>query len=384
MQVDFYRHDLNATSAEAIARVLDTPFITSGKVGREVETQLAAYFGVNHAALVNSWTNGAIATLLALDIKPGDEVIVPAMTFIASANVVEILGAKPVFADVDPNTLMLTPEAVLAAVTKKTRAVIPVHLYGQMMNMTGLEAALGARPDIAIIEDCAHCFEGERDGYKPGAHSTCAIFSFYATKNVTCGEGGAIITNDNVSYERILATRLHGMSAGAIDRFETGTYRHWDMVRLGVKANLPDLLASLLPTQIATIDSRLQQRESIAKRYEDAFADTPIRFPSGIGNSKHARHLFVIHVPGAIRDRVLALLAERKIGCTVNFRSVPTLTYYADKYGYEPEDFPVSYEWGAGTVSLPFYPSLPLEKQDFVIKVLREEVVPMIKSAGPP
>ena len=234
MQVEFYRHDLNATSAEVIARVLETPFITSGSVGREVEAQLAAYFGVAQAALVNSWTNGAIAALLALDIGAGDEVIVPAMTFIATANVAEILGAKPVFVDVDPDTLMLTPEGVLGALTEKTRAVIPVHLYGQMMDILSLRTALAARPEIAIIEDCAHCFEGERDGHKPGAHSTCAIFSFYATKNVTCGEGGAFITNDKALYEKFLATRLHGMSAGAIDRFGGGGYRHWDMVRLGV------------------------------------------------------------------------------------------------------------------------------------------------------
>jgi UDP-4-amino-4-deoxy-L-arabinose-oxoglutarate aminotransferase len=380
MQVDFYRHDLNALSTEAFARVIETPFITSGSVGREVEARIAAYFGVAHAALVNSWTNGALAALLALDIGPGDEVIVPAMTFIASANVAEILGAKPVFVDVDPESLMLTPEAVLAALTEKTRAVIPVHLYGQMTDMAGLRAALVTRPDIAIVEDCAHCFEGERDGDKPGAHSACAIFSFYATKNVTCGEGGALITDDKALYEKFLATRLHGMSAGAFDRFGGGSYRHWDMVRLGVKANLPDLLACLLPAQIATIDSRLQHRERIAVRYEEAFAGTPIRILPRNGNSKHARHLFVVHLP-EVRDRVLALLAERKIGCAVNFRSVPTLTYYAEKYGYTPEDFPVSYEWGAGTLSLPFYPSLTLEKQDYVIKVMREEVVPMVESA---
>jgi UDP-4-amino-4-deoxy-L-arabinose-oxoglutarate aminotransferase len=276
---------------------------------------------------------------------------------------------------------MLTPEGVLGALTERTRAVIPVHLYGQMMDIAGLKTVLATRPDIAIVEDCAHCFEGERDGYKPGAHSTCAIFSFYATKNVTCGEGGAIITNDKVLHEKILATRLHGMSASAIDRFKSGSYRHWDMMRLGVKANLPDLLASLLPAQIATIDSRLAQRERIAMRYQQAFASMPIRIPAAIGNNKHAHHLFVVHVPKEIRDSVLALLADRKIGCTVNFRSVPTLTYYAEKYGYTGEHFPISYEWGAGTVSLPFYPSLPVEKQDFVIKVFREEVVPLINSA---
>ena len=380
MQVDFYRHDLNASSAEAIARVLDTPFITSGNVGREVEAQIASYFGVAHAALVNSWTNGALAALLALDVGPGDEVIVPAMTFVATANVVEILGARPVFVDVDPATLMLTPEGVVAALTDRTRAVIAVHLYGQMVDMAGLKAALAVRPDVAIIEDAAHCFEGERGGHKPGAHSTCAIFSFYAAKNVTCGEGGALITRDKDLYDAVLTTRLHGMSAAAIDRFAGGRYRHWDMLRLGVKANLPDLLAALLPEQIATIDLRLHRRQALAERYIEAFTDTPIRIPTDVPGAKHAHHLFPVHVPKEIRDRVLALLGERKIGCTVNYRAVPTLTYYARKYGYDEGDFPVSFDWGAGTISLPFYLSLPLEKQNYVIKVLRDEVVRLIES----
>jgi dTDP-4-amino-4,6-dideoxygalactose transaminase len=147
------------------------------------------------------------------------------------------------------------------------------------------------------------------------------------------------------------------------------------------QGDLPDLLASLLPAQIATIDSRLQHRERIALRYEEALAGTPLKIPALIGNGQHARHLFVVHVPKDVRDSVLALLSERKIGCTVNFRSVPTLTYYAERYGYTPKDFPVSYEWGAGTMSLPFYPSLSPEKQDYVIRVLREEVVRLVETA---
>jgi UDP-4-amino-4-deoxy-L-arabinose-oxoglutarate aminotransferase len=381
MQVDFYRHELDASSAEYVARVLETPFITSGRVGREVEAQLAGYFGTAHALLVNSWTNGAIAALLALGVGRGDEVIVPAMTFIATANAAEMVGAKPVFVDVDPGSLLLTPEAVARAVTPRTKAVVPVHLYGQMADMAGLTAVLSARPDIAIIEDCAHCFEGERSGYKPGFHSACAIFSFYATKNVTCGEGGAIITNSKVLFEKLQTTRLHGMSAGAIDRFKGGSYRHWDMVQLGMKANLPDLLSALLPHQIATIDARLPCREAIARRYEDELSDHPIRLPVRVEGSKHARHLFVIHVPTAVRDDALMVLSKSKIGCAVNYRSVPTLSYYSKRYGYTERSFPVSFEWGGGTITLPLYPSLSVEEQKYVIRVVRDQIVPMIEGS---
>ncbi len=376
MKVPFYRHDLGPEDAASVARVLATPYLTSGEVGRRVEADLCAFFGVPHAALVNSWTNGAVAVLLALGIGPGDEVIVPAMTFIASANVVELVGARPVFVDVDADTLNLTAAAVKAAVTARTRAVIPVHLYGQMCDVRALREAVG--PAIAIVEDAAHSFESSFEGDLPGAHADAAIFSFYATKNVTCGEGGAIVTRRSDLHLAVLQTRLHGMSAGAVDRFSKDRYRHWDMLRLGTKANLPDLLAALLPAQIATVRSRLARREEIAARYERAFAGNVIRLARVLPGSVSARHIFPIHVPVRIRDRALQALNERGIATTVNYRSVPTLTYYREKYGYRPEDFPVSHEWGEGTITLPLYPSLTEEEQDAVISAVLETVVPMV------
>src|SRR5215472_10395832 len=183
MKVEFFLHDLTAADGEAVSKVLSTPFLTSPGVGKQVEAQLCESFQTKHALLVNSWTNGAIATLLALGVGSGDEVIVPAMTFVATANVAELLGAKPVFVDVDETTLMLTPNGVARALTPKTRAVIPVHLYGQMCDIPALRAAIADRPEVAIIEDAAHSFESRHKGDPPGAHSDAALFSFYATKN---------------------------------------------------------------------------------------------------------------------------------------------------------------------------------------------------------
>ena len=150
MKVPFYRHDLRPEQAERVARVLSTPFLTSGGVGREVESKLCEYFGVRHAALINSWTNGAAAALLALDIGPGDEVIVPAQTFIATANVVELVGAKPVFIDVDAATLLMSLEGVRKAITPRTKAVIPVHLYGQMVDVQALRETLSDRKSTRL------------------------------------------------------------------------------------------------------------------------------------------------------------------------------------------------------------------------------------------
>jgi dTDP-4-amino-4,6-dideoxygalactose transaminase len=380
VKVPFYRHDLDSSYAQAVADVLDSQYLTTGAVSRAVESDICEFFGVPHAVLVNSWTNGAVATLLALGIGPGDEIIVPAMTFIASANVAELVGAKPVFVDVDPDTLVLTPAKAAAALTPRTRAIVPVHLYGQMCDVRALRTVIADRPEIAIIEDAAHSFESSYDGDLPGAHSDAAIFSFYATKNISCGEGGAIITRRPDLFQAVLQTRLHGMSAGAVDRFAKDRYQHWDMARLGTKANLPDLLAALLPRQIATVRERLKRRDDIARRYEKAFAGNAIRLAEVLPGAVSARHLFPIHVPPRIRDRALQALNEQGIGTTVNYRSVPTLTYYRQKYGYTADDFPVSFEWGEGTITLPLFPSLTAEEQDYVIANVLDVVVPMIQA----
>ena len=371
MQVPFYRHGLRAGDAAAVAAVLDGPMLTSGAVGRAVEEEIAAFFEVPHALLTNSWTNGAIATLLALGIGPGDEVIVPAMTFVATANVVRLVGATPVFVDVDPETLLVTPDAVVAALNERTRAVIPVHIFGQMADMPALAARLGPR-GIHIIEDAAHCFEGQRAGARPGAYSDAAIFSFYATKNITCGEGGAVITRDFGLAARLRETRLHGMSAAAADRFQGGRYRHWDMVRLGTKANLPDLLAALLPAQIARVEARRARRETLARRYRDAFAGLPLRLPRWLPDCVHAHHLFPVAVAPAIRDTLLARLTGAGIGATVNYRAVPETAFYRKELSpIDPEErFPDAVRWGRGTLSLPLYPDLGEREQDAVIATL--------------
>ena len=378
VNVPFYRHSLTPDNSNYVAEVLKTPFLTSGPIGKEVETQLCSYFNVSHAKLVNSWTNGAVATLLAMDIGPGDEVIVPAMTFIATANVVELVGAKPVFVDCDPETLLITPELIKAAITAKTKAVIPVHMYGQMCDVKAIKDVLPANQKIAIIEDCAHTFEAKFDNERPGKYSDVAIFSFYATKNVTCGEGGAIITNNQDLYQRILQSILHGMSAGAADRFKSGQYKHWGMDHLGTKANLPDLLACFLPQQIRTVDERLQEREKIARKYELALANTNIKVPKIGSRVVHSRHLFPIYVGAEVRDQALLELGKANIGATVNYRSVPSMGYYTNKYGFNEKSHPSSNLWGQGTLSVPLFPGITEMEQDYVIEVLVNNIDKMI------
>lgn len=378
MRVPFYRHSLPASSATLVAEVIESGFLTSGQRCSRVEDQLCAIFGTSHAKLTSSWTQGAVAVLLALGIGPGDEVIVPAMTFVATANVVKQVGARPVFVDVDPATLLIDITLVRAAVTPQTRAVIPVHLYGQMVDIPALRGVL--RPEIKIIEDAAHCFEGRRAGRRPGQDSDAAIFSFYATKNVTCGEGGAVVTNDAELAANLKETVLHGMSAAAAQRFSGGRYQHWDVTRLGTKANLPDLLAVLLETQLDTVDERLARREFLAQRYEESFAGTPLGVPTIEAGVVSARHLFPIHVPGGHRDRVMRMLNDQGIGATVNYRAVTELSLYRNDPSVPRNGFPVSIDWGEGTLCLPLFPGLREEEQDYVLNVLRYEVLPSLDS----
>ncbi len=379
MEVPFYRHSLNRADAELIANVFDSPILTSGAQCKAVEAQIQEYFSVSYAKMVNSWTNGAVAALLALDIGPGDEVIVPAQTFIASSNVVELVGAKPIFVDVDPDTLLITSEFIEPAITKNTKAIIPVHMYGQMCDMKAM-SNLAKRHNLAIIEDCAHAFEAKLNDERPGKYSDFAIFSFYATKNVTCGEGGAVITNNENLYNKLIQTVLHGMSAGAADRFQKGQYRHWGMERLGTKANLPDILAALLPPQIKTIDERLPVREKIAKTYEEFFSGTQVVIPKVNQGVVHSRHLFPIKVTSEFRDQVLFKLGEAQIGTTVNYRAVPTLDFYKNKYGFRAGQFPNSETWGDGTLSLPLFPGMSELEQNYVIETFEKGILPLLGS----
>lgn len=370
MHVPFYRHSLKPEDAMKIAEVIKTPFLTSGPICKEVEAQLVDYFGVKQAKLVSSWTNGAVATLLALDIGPGDEVIVPAMTFIATANVVELVGAKPIFVDCDPETLLMNSNLVEKAITRKTKAVIPVHMYGQMCDIKSICEVLPKDRKIYVIEDCAHSFESKFRNERPGKYSDVAIFSFYATKNITCGEGGAIITNNEIIFERITQSILHGMSAGAADRFKDGQYKHWDMEHLGTKANLPDILAALLPDQINTIDERLHLRNEIARNYEMKFFNTSIGLPKRINHAINAWHIYPIYVGSKYRDSMILELGKQNIGITVNYRSVTTMAYYQKKYKLTERNYLNSIYWGNGTLSLPFYPGLNIDEQNYVIETV--------------
>ena len=373
MKADFYKHNLNLKCSKNITRVLKSNFLSTGNECKQTEKQLQNFFDIKYALLTNSWTNGAIAVLMALNLKKGDEVIIPSMTFIATANVIELLGAVPRFVDVDKKTLLIDLNKVSKAINAKTKAIIPVHLYGNMVDVKKLNNLVKkSNKKIYIIEDSAHCFEGKFNNYLSGKWSDCAIFSFYATKNITCGEGGAIVTNNKNLYNKVSEIRLHGMTKSAIDRFNDKRFQVWNMNRLGIKANMPDLLASLLPSQIKEVYKNHKLRKKAFEYYDRLLMRSNILKPKINDECLSAYHLYTIHINPKIRNKVLNYLKENNIGATINYPSVPKLNYYKKKYSFKDKSFPVSTFWGNGTISLPFYAKIKKNTQDFVIKKLLE------------
>jgi len=369
-EVAFYRHALQQEDIDAVTEVMRSTFLTTGPRTAAFERAFAEYLGVGHVVGVNSCTMAEFVSLVALGVGPGDEVITTPMTFIATSNAVLHTGADVVFVDVDPETALIDPDAVEAAITPRTKAIVPVHLYGAMADMQRLDA-LAKTHGLAVIEDAAHAVESERGGARPGHLGSTACFSFYATKNLTCGEGGAIATHDADTAEKLRRLRLHGMSKSAADRYNKA-YRHWDQFDLGFKANMSDVQAAMLLNQLPRLASQLERRQQIAQRYEEAFADLDgVTFPTVPDDANSARHLFTIWVDPAARDDTLAALQQRGIGVAVNYRAVHLLTYYRERFGYKEGDFPHAERIGASTITLPLYPLMSDADVDAVIDAVR-------------
>ena len=368
MAVPFYKHGLGQPELDAIAEVFKGSILTTGEWVSRFEKRFADYLGTKGALGVTSCTGALHMSLLAWDIGPGDEVITTPLTFIASSTAIMEAGARPVFVDVEEDTGNLDAARVEAAITPRTKAILPVHLYGQMCDMKALRA-IADRHKLAIFEDAAHCVEGVRDGVKPGQLGDTASFSFYATKNLTCGEGGALTWNDESRSKRLNLLRLHGMTKMAADRAREG-YTHWDMTLLGWKYNMDNIQAAMLLPQMDRIDENWEKRQQVALWYEEELQaisglSTPVTRP----NTKHAWHLFPVLIGEGRRDAVIAHLQKAGVGCMVNYRAIHTLSFFKEALRYGADAFPVANRLGDAALSLPFYPTLSREE---VREVTRE------------
>jgi len=364
---------------EEVVASLRAAWLGTGPKVAAFERLVAEYKGASHAVAVNSCTAGLHLACVALGLKPGDEVIVPALTFCATVNAVIHAGATPVMADVDPVTFNLSPDEVERKITARTKALVPVHFAGRACDMDPLLTIARAH-DLRIVEDCAHAIETEYRGRRVGTLGDCGILSFYATKNVVTGEGGMILTNDSSFAARIKMMALHGMSQDAWKRFSDDGYKHYDVVEVGFKYNMMDLQAAIGMHQIRRVEEYWRRRLAVWQRYDEAFADLPVGLPARPDPcSRHGLHLYTLLVDDARapvdRDRFIGALHRRKIGTGVHYRSIPTYSVYQQRFGWNPDDYPVANAIGQRTVSLPLSARLSDEDVEDVVTAVRETLL---------
>lgn len=369
----FARPQLGVEEEQAVIAVLRSGWIGSGPRAEQFEREFAAYLGTAEAVAVASCTAGLYLMLRAFDIGPGDEVITSPVTFPATANAILQVGARLVLADVLPALLTLDPEAVRAAVTPRTRAIIAVHLAGWPCEMDALRAVASAR-NLLLIEDAAHALGATYRGRPAGRLGDAAVFSFYATKNITTGEGGMITTERTDCVLRLRRERLHGIDVDASRRVGSD-YRHWEAVSIGWKLNLTDIAAAIGLAQLEKLPAFLTRRRALDARYRARLADLHgVRAQAGPPGAETAAHLFpVILDPQALRidrDTMLQALLAENIGVGVHFRALPLHRFFRDVVGTRPETVPVACDVSDRVLSLPLHPGMTDADQDDVIEAI--------------
>lgn len=367
-----------------INEVVDTlrsGWLTSGPKTRQFEQNFVDYLQAPAALALNSCTAGLHTALVALGIGPGDEVITTCMTFAASVNVIEHVGATPVLADVEPDTLNIDPRQVERAITRRTKVILPVHFAGHPVDLAAINAIADERK-LIVIEDAAHAVGAEYRGCPIGSMGNPTAFSFYATKNLTTGEGGMLTGNQEfIEHARIIS--LHGMSREAWRRYQQGGTWWYDVVCPGFKYNMTDLHAAIGLCQLARLPEMQRRRCEIANAYSQAFRDVEeIELPASHHDVLHAWHLFVVRLRIDTlkigRDEFVDRLTSSNIGTSVHFIPIHMHSYYRKKYGYHPMDFPVAYENFQRMFSLPLNPSMTDDDVADVIEAVRN----IARSAG--
>ncbi len=369
--IPFGRPCIGAEEEQAVLRVLRSGWLTTGRECSSFEAEFAEMVGVPHAVAVSSATAGLHLALEAFGIGPGDRVVTTPLTFAATGEVICALGAEPVFADIDPQTGNICPAAAAEAIARsKAKALIPVHMGGLTCDMEGLRAA-AAKHGCIIIEDAAHSLPAcTSEGYA-GALADAGVYSFYANKNITTGEGGMIVTGSADAAARMRLMRNHGIDREVWQRY-TATRASWryDITAAGFKYNMPDLAAAIGRVQLRKVHHLNAIRRTIADRYRRGFADSSfLQLPPEAAD--HSYHLFQIRIiPDTLkidRDRFIMELQERGIGVSVHFIPLHTMSYYRQRFGYSPEDYPAAMNWFERCISLPIYPDLKESQVERII-----------------
>lgn len=368
---------LDEEEIEEVVDTLRSPWITTGPKTQRFEQDFARALGAPGALALNSCTAGLHVALHTLGIGPGDEVITTPMTFVATVNVIEHVGARPVLADVEADTLNIDPRRVEAAITSRTRAILPVHYAGHPVELDAIRALARAH-GLHVIEDAAHALPAAFRGQRVGSGPDPVAFSFYATKNLTTAEGG-MLTGTPEFLERARVMSLHGMSQDAWRRYGKGGKWHYDVIAPGFKYNLSDVAAALGLRQLRKLERFQCRRREVAARYTEAFSGVDaLEVPTARSHVEHAWHLYVLRLrPGTLRigrDQFLEELSARNIGTSVHFIPVHLHQFYRLKYGYTPESYPVSHANYERMLSLPIHPGLTDEDVTDVIEAVQDVV----------
>lgn len=366
---------IEAAEIAEVTHAMQTGWLGTGPKVRKFEEMFAQYKGSPYAVALNSCTAALHLSLLAIGVRPGDEVLVPAMTFVATANAVIHAGGRPVLVDCERETQNISPDDLARKITSRTRAVIPVHFAGRPCKMDEI-LALARKHRMKVIEDCAHAIETEYHGKHAGTFGDLGCFSFYVTKNIVTGEGGMVITRRKAYAERIKVLGLHGMSKDAWRRFSDAGYKHYQVVDAGFKYNMMDIQAAIGIHQLPRVNRYWQRRQQIWQRYNAAFADLPVVLPRDPEpNTRHAFHLYTLLLDSQRckmrRDVFLQKMTEARIGVGVHYIALHLHPFYRKTFGYRRGDFPNA-EWISDrTVSLPLSPKLSDQDVDDVIRAVR-------------
>ncbi len=375
--IPFALPSLGREEEEAVLAVLRSGWLTTGAVALRFEEEFAAFVGTPHALAVNSATSGLHLALEALGVGPGDRVVTSPYTFASTAAVARHLGAEVVFCDVVPGGYNLDTGrlAEVLASTRNVKAVIPVHVGGLPCDMEEI-LALARRYGCAVVEDAAHAFPSRMAGGFAGTLGDIGVYSFYATKTITTGDGGMVVTSDARLAKRMGTMRMHGIDRPVWDRYTSKTASwSYSVVEAGYKYNLPDLLAAIGREQLKKADRFLAERREIAGIYSAAFRDLPFAEPAPDGPG-HAWHLYSLRLkPGTLRagrDEFVGGLREAGVGTSVHFIPLHTMPYWARRYGLEPESFPEALASFQRTVSLPIWQGMGPERARSVARAVAE------------
>lgn len=366
---------LSGTERDEVMDTLQSSWVTTGPKTKRFEAALQGYLGAPAVVALNSCTAGLHVGLVALGVGPGDEVLVPAMTFCATANVVEHVGAKPVLVDVCPDTLCIDPEAAARAITTRTKVIMPVHYAGHPVDLDAV-FSLADRHGLVVLEDAAHAISTAYKGRRVGSRNNLAAFSFYATKNLTTVEGGCL-TGDPALVEKARIIGHHGMNRDAWKRFDKSGSWYYEVVLPGFKYNMTDVQAAIGLRQLERLEGFQVRRRAVVRAYADGFRDLEsLELPIEREDVESSWHLYVLRLKldrlRIDRNTFIEELKTRNIGTSVHYLPVHMHPYYRDKYGYRPEDCPVAADAFRRMLSLPLHPGLSEQDVQDVVEAVRD------------